>query len=256
MPRRQKIEGGTKNKILEVGRRMFFENGFDGTGVRAIMREVGLDVGAFYYYFKTKDELFDAIMADFFAPYRPGFSADRRTEPDRLPIHPCCAFSTYLYEQVQEFRAHYEGKMHCTVRWAIREQMLTVIEPYLEELLNVMTEHGAHPCMEIRTMAVFLAHGVGSCLLHEDTQWVASTAEELCRTVDTSAGHRRRNFPENAGRNDRSASRRRSGAGKAAGSFSPSGKKCVCRAAARINGSSIHENPIGLRACDEWRDRI
>ena len=63
MPRRQQIEGGTKNKILEVGRRMFFENGFDGTGVRAIMREVGLDVGAFYYYFKTKDELFDAIMA-------------------------------------------------------------------------------------------------------------------------------------------------------------------------------------------------
>ena len=50
MPRRQQIEGGTKNKILEVGRRMFFENGFDGTGVRAIMREVGLDVGAFYYY--------------------------------------------------------------------------------------------------------------------------------------------------------------------------------------------------------------
>ena len=73
MPRRQQIEGGTKNKILEVGRRMFFENGFDGTGVRAIMREVGLDVGAFYYYFKTKDELFDAIMADFFAPYRRDF---------------------------------------------------------------------------------------------------------------------------------------------------------------------------------------
>ena len=57
MPRRQQIEGGTKNKILEVGRRMFFENGFDGTGVRAIMREVGLDVGAF----------------DLFAPYRRDF---------------------------------------------------------------------------------------------------------------------------------------------------------------------------------------
>ena len=57
MPRRQQIEGGTKNKILEVGRRMFFEHGFDGTGVRAIMREVGLDVGAFYYYFGSTPEL-------------------------------------------------------------------------------------------------------------------------------------------------------------------------------------------------------
>lgn len=187
MPRRQQIEGGTKNKILEVGRRMFFENGFDGTGVRAIMREVGLDVGAFYYYFKTKDELFDAIMADFFAPYRRDFQqiADGARQ---APYQSLLRFFYYLYEQVQEFRAHYEGKMHCTVRWAIREQMLTVIEPYLEELLNVMTEHGANPCMEIRTMAVFLAHGVGNCLLHEDTQWVASTAEELRRTVNTLLG--------------------------------------------------------------------
>ena len=146
MPRRQQIEGGTKNKILEVGRRMFFENGFDGTGVRAIMREVGLDVGAFYYYFKTKDELFDAIMADFFAPYRLDFQqiADGARQ---APYQSLLRFFYYLYEQVQEFRAHYEGKMHCTVRWAIREQMLTVIEPYLEELLNVMTEHCAGQSM-------------------------------------------------------------------------------------------------------------
>ena len=156
MPRRQQIEGGTKNKILEVGRRMFFENGFDGTGVRAIMREVGLDVGAFYYYFKTKDELFDAIMADFFAPYRRDFQqiADGARQ---APYQSLLRFFYYLYEQVQEFRAHYEGKMHCTIRWAIREQMLTVIEPYLEDLLNVMTEHGTHPCMEIRTTALAAA---------------------------------------------------------------------------------------------------
>ena len=85
MPRRQQIEGGTKNKILEVGRRMFFENGFDGTGVRAIMREVGLDVGAFYYYFKTKDELFDAIMADFFALCKQCFCRDNRPMRGDIP---------------------------------------------------------------------------------------------------------------------------------------------------------------------------
>ena len=44
MPRKQMFEGGTKNKILEAGGRLFFENGFDGTGVRAIMKEVGADV--------------------------------------------------------------------------------------------------------------------------------------------------------------------------------------------------------------------
>ena len=57
MARKQKFEGGTKNKILETGSRLFFEKGFDGTGIREIMKEVGADVGAFYYYYKSKDEL-------------------------------------------------------------------------------------------------------------------------------------------------------------------------------------------------------
>lgn len=183
MPRKQQIEGGTKNKILEVGRRMFFENGFDGTGIRAVMREVGLDVGAFYYYFKTKDELFDEVMADFFAPYRQDFERIAK-EAHLAPYQAMLRFFQYIYEKVLEFRERYEGRMHCTVRWAIREQTLTVIEPYLEEILNVMVQYGAKPCMEIRTMAVFLAHGVGSCLLHEDTQWVVSTASELRLTVN------------------------------------------------------------------------
>ena len=141
MPRKQQIEGGTKNKILEVGRRMFFENGFDGTGIRAVMREVGLDVGAFYYYFKTKDELFDEVLADFFAPYRQDFEHIAK-EAHLAPYQAMLRFFQYIYEKVLEFRERYEGRMHCTVRWAIREQTLTVIEPYLEEILNVMVQYG------------------------------------------------------------------------------------------------------------------
>ena len=187
MARKQMFEGGTKNRIREVGGRMFFENGFDGTGVRAIMKEVGADVGVFYYYFKSKDELFDEVLENFFAPYQADF--ERITdEAEERPYQALLRFFFYIKKCTRTFRERYAANMHRTVRWAIREQMLTVIEPYLEELLNVMTEHGANPCMEIRTMAVFLAHGVGSCLLHEDTQWVASTAEELRRTVNTLLG--------------------------------------------------------------------
>lgn len=45
MARKQMFEGGTKNRIIEVGNRLFFEKGFDGTGIREIMKEVGADVG-------------------------------------------------------------------------------------------------------------------------------------------------------------------------------------------------------------------
>ena len=53
MARKQMIEGGTKNRIREVGGRQIFEHGYDGTSVRGIMLEVGGEVGLFYYYYKT-----------------------------------------------------------------------------------------------------------------------------------------------------------------------------------------------------------
>ena len=44
MARKQMIEGGTKNRIREVGGRQIFEHGYDGTSVRGIMLEVGGEV--------------------------------------------------------------------------------------------------------------------------------------------------------------------------------------------------------------------
>ena len=48
MARKPMYDGGTQNKIIEVASRLFFENGFDGTSIRGIMREVGGEIGLFY----------------------------------------------------------------------------------------------------------------------------------------------------------------------------------------------------------------
>ena len=69
MPRKQRFEGGTKNRIIAVGGRLFFERGFDGTGIRQIMKAVGADVGGFYYYFKSKDELVIQVTSSVDAQY-------------------------------------------------------------------------------------------------------------------------------------------------------------------------------------------
>ena len=47
MARKSRFDGGTKNKMIEVGTKLFFENGFDGTSIRNIADEVGCEVGLF-----------------------------------------------------------------------------------------------------------------------------------------------------------------------------------------------------------------
>ena len=62
MARKPMYDGGTKNKIVEVASKMFFEKGYEGTSVRAIMREVGGEIGLFYYYYESNDSLFSDVL--------------------------------------------------------------------------------------------------------------------------------------------------------------------------------------------------
>ena len=38
MPRKPMYDGGTANKITEIATKMFFENGYEGTSVRSIVK--------------------------------------------------------------------------------------------------------------------------------------------------------------------------------------------------------------------------
>ena len=125
------------------------------------MLEVGGEVGLFYYYYKTKDELFTDVLDHFFEPYRK--PTLRRLSPRRRrsPIGRCCAFQLH---QARGARLPREGtRAICTARcWAIREQTLTVIEPYIEDIIRTLMTCGAKPTMDPHTMAIFLAHGLGA----------------------------------------------------------------------------------------------
>lgn len=187
MPRKQKFDGGTKNRMLEVATKMFFEKSYEGTSVRDIVKEVGCEVGLFYYYYKTKDDLFTDVMEHFFEPYKKDFQAlveQARAIPERALLR----FFEYMKKKVIEFREKYSANMHRTIRWAIREQALTVIEPYIEDIIQIVVEHGAKLKMDIHLTAIFLAHGIGSVILHEDADYVEETTEQLRKVVNLIMG--------------------------------------------------------------------
>lgn len=52
----------TRRQIVEVADRLFYEIGYEATSFADIARDVGLSRGNFYYHFKTKDEILDAVI--------------------------------------------------------------------------------------------------------------------------------------------------------------------------------------------------
>ena len=52
----------TLQKIHEIASQEFLENGFRGASLREIVKKAGVTTGAFYGYYKSKEELFSALV--------------------------------------------------------------------------------------------------------------------------------------------------------------------------------------------------
>lgn len=52
-----------KTEFLDTALQLFMQHGYDQTSVNAIIETVGVSKGAFYHYFKTKEDLLDEIAA-------------------------------------------------------------------------------------------------------------------------------------------------------------------------------------------------
>jgi AcrR family transcriptional regulator len=62
--RREQTKSQNRQAILDAGRAVFAELGYDAVTVRDIIRRTGLASGTFYNYFRSKEEVFAALADD------------------------------------------------------------------------------------------------------------------------------------------------------------------------------------------------
>lgn len=55
--------GDIEPRVLEAARKRFLEQGVDGASLRKIAEDAGTNIGMIYYYFPTKEALFDGLTA-------------------------------------------------------------------------------------------------------------------------------------------------------------------------------------------------
>ena len=104
----------TREKILEAGKKEFLEKGFRDASLRTIVKEAGVTTGAFYGYYKSKEDLFDALVAE---PYEKMMERYERAQVDFANLPPqeqsshmgdisgqCIEWMTeYMYEEHEAF---------------------------------------------------------------------------------------------------------------------------------------------------------
>lgn len=174
---------GKRDEIIASALRLFFEKGYEGTSVRSIMTASGSEIGLFYYYFKSKDEVFNIAVERFVEGYRPGFE-EAYAQGVREPHQALTIFFEFVRASTVDFRAKYEETLHWAVRRAIRERVLEIMTPYLEKIVGLLVESGMpEPPVDRHVLSVVLTHGVGSVILHADAQAYLAAVPEMKKAV-------------------------------------------------------------------------
>jgi len=85
--KREQTKQQNRQAILDSAREVFAEMGYQAATVRDIIRRTGLSVGAFYNYYRSKEEVYEALSDDGVRRFRPILAAQYQAATD---------FQTYI----------------------------------------------------------------------------------------------------------------------------------------------------------------
>ena len=61
-----------KKELIDMSAQLFSSRGYEETSVNAIVEELGVAKGTFYHYFKSKEEILEAVLEDYLSNYAEG----------------------------------------------------------------------------------------------------------------------------------------------------------------------------------------
>jgi len=184
--KREQTKLANRQAILEAARIAFSELGFEATTVRDIIRRTSLSVGAFYNYYRSKEEVWDALADDGARRFRPILHAQSAKATD---------FESYLRSAV---RAYYDFlAAEVAARAAVRTtgdptphsrgtpEMLAVYEEVRSVFASVM-ERGLAPKVDLDYLAascIAVAREIGEQMFERHPVDVEGATEFVVRLI-------------------------------------------------------------------------
>lgn len=138
-----------KQEILAAALELFFEKGYEETTVNDIIERVGVSKGAFYYYFKAKNEVLDAVIEGQAGPLFERFSALVNDASlgavDKLHrvIDESMKFKSLHMEQLLRISAILDLDSNIRLKHGIRERIAEKTRPLMQQLVRQGAREGA-----------------------------------------------------------------------------------------------------------------
>jgi len=171
MTRISKTPEERKKEILDAALELFVTKGYEKTSVSDIVQRVNVAQGLFYYYFKSKEEVFRAVLerlTDQFAARLIGIIQDESlTLKGRIEKIAEVANETFpLSDDVFMDEFHQSEFLDLHTRLALHVSR-ALVDP-VANLLEDMNERGITNIRDTRMTAAFLVFGIYGLVHGED----------------------------------------------------------------------------------------
>ncbi len=185
--KREQTKVANRRAILDAAREVFAELGYESATVRDIIRRTGLASGTFYNYFRSREEVFEALADDGAARFRPILRACWEASNTfegylRAAIQAYFDFLADEHETWQTQRP--AGERHPNLR-AQTPEMEAVFEEVRDAFLQAM-EHDAAPRVDADYLAgacIAIAREIGDKMLERRPIDTAAATDFAVRLI-------------------------------------------------------------------------
>ncbi len=129
MPKNQTKELSRGDAILAAALPLFLANGYEKTSIRMIATAVGCEVGLVYYYFETKEEIFEKALGLYFASREAELAALAEEHAGEAFLDTLIA---YLEREAPAFAETFHESVHWSIRFAVRTKFAELALPHIK----------------------------------------------------------------------------------------------------------------------------
>ncbi|WP_075719255.1 TetR/AcrR family transcriptional regulator [Roseburia sp. 499] len=152
-----------KNEIIDTAERLFAMKGYEQCSVNDILTEIGIAKGTFYHYFKSKEEVLDAVIGK-----STGMIAERVTEVvDNKSLAPDDkVLQVFLAMKIEnQMEEGFLEEMHKVENTLMHQKSLVsiieVLTPILTQVVEEGNQSGAFHCeYPEQFMQIFLSSAI------------------------------------------------------------------------------------------------
>lgn len=156
-----------RQELIGIALKQFLENGYEKTSIRSILKEADGEIGMFYHYFESKNEIYEAALEHYNEKY-----IAKMTELINAPglgFHEKLnQIFTLLPGSLSEYSLMHSEKVNPDIMTILHGRTLLKMVPLFEQLIREgLDEHIMNtPVPNIHLLSQFILFGI-SAIIHD-----------------------------------------------------------------------------------------